>query len=46
LNLGTRYEFATPVLEKNNRFANFDPATGTMVFAKSGSLYERSSIRT
>ena len=44
LNLGTRYEFATPVLEKNNRFANFDPATGTMVFAKSGSLYERSLI--
>ena len=44
LNLGARYEFATPVLEKNNRLANFDPTTGTMIFAKSGSLYERSLI--
>src|SRR5258705_10074342 len=25
LNLGVRYEFATPPREKNNRFANFDP---------------------
>jgi Carboxypeptidase regulatory-like domain/TonB dependent receptor-like, beta-barrel len=44
LNLGIRYEFATPPLEKNNQFANFDPKTGTMIFAKDGSLYERSVI--
>ena len=37
-NLGLRYEFATPPLEKDNQFANFDPATGTMVFAKDGSI--------
>lgn len=44
LNLGLRYEFATPPVEKENRFANFDPKTGTMIFAKDGGLYERSLI--
>ncbi len=44
LNLGLRYEFATPPREKNNALANFDPATGTMVFAKDGSLYDRALI--
>src|SRR6266542_4243024 len=31
LNFGLRYEFATPPREKENRFANFDPVTGTMI---------------
>src|SRR5262245_57337391 len=44
LNLGIRYEFATPVFEKDNHLANFDPATGTMIFAKDGGLFERSLI--
>jgi outer membrane receptor protein involved in Fe transport len=44
LNLGVRYEFATPVLERDNRLANFDPATGTMIFAKDDALFERSLI--
>jgi Carboxypeptidase regulatory-like domain/TonB dependent receptor-like, beta-barrel len=44
LNLGLRYEFATPPREKNNNLANFDPATGTMVFAKDGDLYDRALI--
>ena len=39
-----RYEYATPPLEKDNQFANFDPATGTMVFAKDGSVFERALI--
>ena len=43
-NLGVRYEYATPPLEKDNQFANFDPATGTMVFAKDGSVFERALI--
>ena len=43
-NLGVRYEYATPPVEKNNQFANFDPATGTMMFAKDGSLFERALI--
>ncbi len=44
LNLGIRYEFATPPREKENRLANFDPETGTTVFATDGGLYERSLI--
>lgn len=44
LNLGLRYEFATPQWEANNKLANFDPATGTLVQAKDGSLRDRSGI--
>jgi hypothetical protein len=44
LNLGLRYEFATPPREKNNNLANFDPATGTMIFAKDGDLFDRALI--
>jgi carboxypeptidase family protein len=43
-NVGVRYEYATPPVEKDNRFSNFDPQTGTMVFAKDGSMYERALI--
>jgi hypothetical protein len=43
-NVGLRYEYATPPVEKDNQFSNFDPATGTMVFSKDGSLYERALI--
>ncbi|MGH9313547.1 MAG: carboxypeptidase regulatory-like domain-containing protein [Vicinamibacterales bacterium] len=44
-NIGLRYEYATPPREANNQFANFDPETGTMVFATDGDTYERSLIR-
>ncbi|MDQ6679330.1 MAG: TonB-dependent receptor [Acidobacteriota bacterium] len=44
LNLGLRYEFATPQWEKNNRLANFDPATQTLIQAKNGSLYDRALV--
>ncbi len=44
LNLGLRYEFATPPREKENRFANFDQATGTMILAGDGGIFERSLI--
>ncbi|MGH9769741.1 MAG: TonB-dependent receptor domain-containing protein, partial [Blastocatellia bacterium] len=44
LNLGLRYEFATPPVEKENRFANFDPVTGKDIFAKDGGIFERSLI--
>ena len=43
-NVGLRYEYATPPVEKDNTFANFDPETGTMMFAKDGSLFERALI--
>lgn len=44
LNLGLRYEYATPPVEKENRFANFDPVSGKDVFAKDGGIFERSLI--
>ena len=44
LNLGVRYEFATPYTEAKNRLSNFDPATKTIIRAKSGSLYDRALV--
>jgi hypothetical protein len=44
LNLGARYEYATPAREVENRLANFDPATGTMIFAEDGDTFERALI--
>ncbi len=44
LNLGLRYEFATPPRERDDQLANFDPASGQMVFASDGGLFERSLI--
>src|SRR5262249_50809664 len=44
LNLGIRYEFATPYTEAKNRLSNFDPVTKTIIQAKDGSLYDRSLV--
>jgi hypothetical protein len=44
LNLGVRYEYATPPVEKENRFVNFDPKTGTEIRAKDGSIFDRALI--
>src|SRR5262249_27566846 len=44
LNLGIRYEYATPPRERDNQFANFDPTTGTMLFAKDGGIFDRALI--
>lgn len=45
LNLGLRYEFFTPMLDRNGKMTSIDPANGQLVFGKpSGSLYERSLI--
>ena len=44
LNVGLRYEFVTPWYAANNQMANFDPATSTIVKARSGSLFERSLV--
>ena len=43
-NVGLRYEYATPPRERDNQFANFDPATGTMIFATDGDTFERALI--
>ena len=34
----------TPPVEKDNQFSNFDPATGTMIFAPDGEYFERALI--
>ncbi|HEY7179880.1 MAG TPA: TonB-dependent receptor, partial [Blastocatellia bacterium] len=44
LNYGLRYEYATPPVERDNQFANFDPTTGTMTFAKDGDLFDRALV--
>ena len=44
LNLGLRYEFATPQWEKDNYLTNFDPDTNSLVQAKDGSIYERALV--
>ena len=44
LNLGVRYEFATPQWERDNKLSNFDPTTGTLISASSGSLYDRALV--
>jgi hypothetical protein len=45
VNLGLRYDFITPALEAQNRQANFDPATGTLVQAQDGSLEDRGLVK-
>jgi hypothetical protein len=44
LNLGVRYEYATPFTEGQNRLSNFDPATRTIIQAKDGSIYNRALV--
>jgi hypothetical protein len=45
LNLGVRYEYATPWVEKDNILSNFDPATRQMVLARDGSLQDRATVK-
>ncbi len=46
LNLGLRYDFATPAEEGQNRMADFDPSSGSLIFAKgSGSLQDRTIVQ-
>jgi hypothetical protein len=44
LNLGLRYEFATPQYVSDNKLANFDPFTHSLIFASDGSLYNRALV--
>jgi hypothetical protein len=47
VNLGLRYELATPPFETNNQLSNFDPATSPtsgLVLAHSGSIFSRALI--
>jgi hypothetical protein len=44
LNAGLRWEYATPLFERDNNYSDFDPATDTMVKATSGNMYDRSLV--
>ena len=44
VNLGLRWEFATPLFERDNNYSNFDPTTASMLKATGGSLYNRSLV--
>lgn len=41
LNLGVRWEYGSPYYDRDNRVTNFDPATATLLHAKSGGVYDR-----
>ena len=44
LNLGVRWEFATPRWERDNALSNYDPTGNRMITAKNGSLYDRTLV--
>ncbi len=44
LNVGLRWEFATPLVDRDNYWSDFDPATNTMIRATNGSLYSRALV--
>jgi hypothetical protein len=44
INAGLRYEIATPQWERDNRLANFDPTTNTLIQASGGSIYNRALV--
>ena len=44
LNLGLRYEYATPHWEKDNILSNYDPEGRRMILATEGSLQDRALI--
>ena len=44
LNMGLRWEFASPLYERDNNYSNFDPATNSMDKATNGSLFQRGLV--
>jgi hypothetical protein len=44
LNLGLRYEYATPYWERDNTLSNYDPATNALVKASGGSIADRALV--
>ncbi len=44
VNLGVRYEYATPLWERDNVLSNFDPITNTIIKAKDGGISERALV--
>ena len=46
VNAGLRYEIVTPQYERDNRLANFDPTTKSLIQARSGGVFSRSRVNT
>lgn len=44
VNAGIRYELATPQWERDNKLANFDPRTNSLVQAGKGDIYDRAQV--
>ena len=44
VNVGLRYEYATPIWDRDNLWSNFDPKTNTLVRATDGSLFNRALV--
>jgi hypothetical protein len=44
LNLGLRYEYASPQWERDNRLSNFDPLSNRLIPASDGSVADRAQI--
>jgi hypothetical protein len=44
VNYGVRYEYFTPMLNRDNKMTNIIPETGQIVTASDGSVYDRSLI--
>jgi hypothetical protein len=45
LNFGLRYEYFVPLTDRNNQLTNIDPATGQILTASDGGVFERTLIR-
>ncbi len=44
LNLGLRWDFSTPLYERNNKYSNFNPITVSMAEASGGSIFNRALV--
>jgi hypothetical protein len=44
LNVGVRYEYATPRWERDNQLSNYDPVSNSLLKAKDGSIYDRALV--
>src|SRR5215813_5294122 len=44
LNLGMRWEYATPRWDRDNNMSNYDPVTNSIIKAKDGSISDRALI--
>jgi hypothetical protein len=44
VNAGIRYERFTPLFDRNNLLTNIDPATGAVVTARDGSVFDRALV--